>query len=272
MNNFNSILLKIKNSSIIEKLLILNSLFFLITLFAKSFFIKWFALNADYNLLFLKPWSLFSYAFIHNNFFHLFSNLLVLYYIGDLFNTFFNKKQLLYLYFYGVFSSSILFIIVGYFINSNSILVGASGAVTALFVAVATKIPHYKIRLLLFGDVKLWVLAAIWVSLSLLQLTTNNFGGAVAHIGGALIGYFYVNFHLFQFDWNHFIKFSPKKDLVKKSKLKTVHKKVPKKKSDLNGVEQEKQSKIDAILDKISKSGYDSLTQEEKSFLFKQGK
>lgn len=267
-----NIIYKIKNSSVIEKLLILNSIFFLITLFAKTFFIKWFALNADYNLLILKPWSLFTYAFLHNNFFHLFSNLLILYYIGDLFNTFFNKKQLLYLYFYGVFSSSILFIIVGYFFNANSLLVGASGAVTALFVAVATKIPHYKIRLILFGDVKLWVLATIWVSLSLLQLTTNNFGGAVAHIGGALMGYFYVSFHLFQFDWNAFVNFSPKKDVSKKSKLKTVHKKNTIKKTDLNKSEQEKQTKIDAILDKISKSGYDSLTQDEKSFLFKQGK
>lgn len=271
MNIFNSILLKIKHSSIIEKLLILNSILFLITLFAKSFFMKWFAIHADYNSLFLKPWTLFSYAFIHNNFFHLFSNLLILYYIGDLFNTFFNKKQLLYLYFFGIFSSSILFIIVGYFINTNSILVGASGAVTALFVAVATKIPYYKIRLLLFGDVKILVLAAIWVSLSFLQLTTDNFGGAVAHIGGALIGYFYVIFQLNKFNWNDFVKFSKIKKTPKKSNLKTIHKQYQKK-NDTNSVEQEKQLKIDAILDKISKSGYDSLTQEEKSFLFKQGK
>ncbi|MDP3353796.1 MAG: rhomboid family intramembrane serine protease [Flavobacteriaceae bacterium] len=272
MDNFNSILLKIKNSSIIEKLLILNSIFFLITLFTKSLFIKWFALNTDYNLLFLKPWSLFTYAFLHNNFFHLFSNLLILYYIGDLFKTFFNNKQLLYLYFYGVFSSSILFIIVGYFINSNSTLVGASGAVTALFVAVATKIPHYKIRLLLFGDVKIWVLAFIWVSLSLLQLTTNNYGGAVAHIGGALIGYFYVYFQLNTIDWRKFITFSSDKSAKKKTNLKTIYRKNTKIKISTTGTDQEKQSKIDAILDKISKSGYDSLTQEEKSFLFKQGK
>ncbi|MDP2088410.1 MAG: rhomboid family intramembrane serine protease [Flavobacteriaceae bacterium] len=244
----------------------------MITLFAKSFFINWLALSTDYNLLFLKPWSLISYAFLHNNFFHLFSNLLILYYIGNLFNTFFNKKQLLYLYIYGVLSASLLFIIVGYFIDSNSVLVGASGAVTALFVAVATKIPHYKIRLILFGDVKLWVLAAIWVGLSFLQLTTNNFGGAVAHIGGALMGYLYVYFQLYHFDWNNFINFSSKKSVKKRTNLKTVHKMNTKKERSINGVDQEKQTKIDTILDKISKSGYDSLTQEEKTFLFKQGK
>ena len=263
---------KIRNSSIIKKLIIANSVLFLITLFAKTFLIKWLAIDANYNSLFLKPWSLFTYAFIHNNFFHLLSNMLILYYIGDLFNTFFNKKQLIYLYFYGIFSSSILFVIVGYFINSNSILVGASGAVTALFVAVATKIPHYKIQLLLLGDIKIWVLATIWVGLSFLQLTTFNFGGAVAHIGGAIIGYLYVYFQLNKINWNNFMTFSSNKKSKKNSNLKTVYKKKVSIKTDFINVKQKNQSKIDAILDKISKSGYDSLTQEEKAFLINQGK
>lgn len=268
----NSIISTIKNSTVIEKLLILNSFIFLITLFAKSFFIHWFGLSTDFNTLFLKPWSLLSYAFLHNNFFHLFSNLLILYYIGDLFNTFFPKRQLLYLYVYGILSSSILFLIVGYFSNATSFLVGASGAVTALFVAVATKIPHYKIRLLLIGDVKLWVLASIWVGLSFLQLTSYNYGGAVAHIGGAIIGYFYVYFQLYRIDWNNFITFSSYKQAKKNTNLKTIHRKNTKKERFEKGVNQEKQTKIDTILDKISKSGYDSLTQEDKSFLFKQEK
>ncbi|MDO9261879.1 MAG: rhomboid family intramembrane serine protease [Flavobacteriaceae bacterium] len=264
----NSIISTIKNSTLIEKLILSNSFIFLITLFAKSFFINWFGLSTNYNELFLKPWSLISYAFLHNNFFHLFSNILVLYYIGDLFNTFFPKKQLLYLYIYGILSAGFLFLLVALFLNSDSVLVGSSGSVTALFVAVAAKIPYYKIRLLLIGDVKLWVLASIWVGLSLLQLNTYNYGGAVAHIGGALMGYLYVYFQFYLFDWNNFINLSSKKK-SKKTTLKTVHKKTEKKEVTVN---QEKQKNIDAILDKISKSGYDSLTNEEKSFLFNQGK
>lgn len=264
----NSLITTIKNSTLIEKLLIINSFLFLITLFAKSFFIQWFGLSTDFNTLFLKPWSLITYAFLHNNFFHLLSNSLILYYIGHLFNTFFPKRQLLYLYGYGILSAGISVLVVGYFSNTNHVLVGASGAVTALFVAVATKIPHYKIRLMLIGDVKLWVLASIWVGLSLLQLTTYNYGGAVAHMGGALMGYFYVYFQFYLYDWNNLINFSSKKK-SKKTTLKTVHKKSIKKEPTIH---QEKQKKIDTILDKISKSGYDSLTNEEKTFLFNQEK
>lgn len=263
-----NIISKIRNSTTIEKLLALNIFFFLILQFSKQFFISWFGLSSAYNGLFLKPWSLISYAFLHNNFFHLFSNLLILYYIGSLFNTFFPKKQLFYLYFYGILSAGLLFLLVGYFIHTNSVLVGASGAVTALFVAMATRIPYYQIRLFLFGDVKLWVLASIWVGISLIQLSTPNFGGAVAHLAGAIMGYLYVYFQLYDFDWNNFINFSSN-NKSKKTHLKTVHKKTVKKEVVVN---QEKQKNIDAILDKISKSGYDSLTNEEKAFLFNQGK
>lgn len=268
----NNLLAKIKNSTSIEKLLIINSLLFFIFLFAKSFFIQWFGISADFNALILKPWSVVSYAFFHHNFFHLFSNLLILYYIGSLFTTFFKKNQLLYLYFYGIVFSGFLFLLISYFLPSNQVLIGASGAVTALFVAVATRIPNYQIRLLLFGDVKLWILATIWVGLSLIQLTTYNYGGAIAHLGGAIMGYFYVYFQLDRFNWVDFLNFSSQKVVKKRTNLKTIYRKNNKTSSSSKEPKDEKQVKIDAILDKISKSGYDSLTQDEKTFLFNQGK
>lgn len=264
MNELNNIFSKIRTSSIIEKLILLNSLFFLIALLFKSTVLNWIALSSDLNLLILKPWTIASYSIVHLDFFHLLSNVLILYYIGNLFLTFFHKSQLLTVYIGGLVSGALLFLVIAFIKNDTLILIGASGAVTAVFVALATKIPHYELKLLLFGFVKLWVLAAIWVGLSLIQLTSMNYGGAIAHLGGALFGYLYIYLSL-----NNFTLFSFNKK--SKHQFKKIHKSKVKK-SNVNIVDDERQAKIDVILDKISNSGYDSLSKEEREFLFKQGR
>lgn len=264
-------------ANVVEKIIYVNVLLFLITVLFHIFMIRWFALPASFENFINKPWTLLSYSFIHQRLFHVLSNLLVLYYIGNLFLDFYNKKQFINFYFLGGFIGGSVFLLFNYISNSyGAPLGGASAAVTTIFVAIATKIPRYALRLRFIGSVELWVMAAIWIVLSILQLATPDKGGAIAHLGGALFGFIYAK----QLDkgndlgkWfeallNYFTNLLKKP--VKKSHLKTVYK--SKKSNSKTTVEKSKQRKIDDILDKISKSGYESLTQTEKDFLFRAGK
>jgi len=264
------------NANVVEKIIYINVFLFLITVLFNTFVIEWFALPANFGTFLNKPWTIITYAFIHERLFHILSNLLVLYYIGNLFLDFYSKKQFISFYFLGALIGAVSFL-TNYLITNKigAPLGGASAAVTTIFVAIATKIPRYALRLRFIGSVELWVLAAIWVSLSILQLVNVDNGGAIAHLGGALFGFIYANqldkgndigkwFEVFIDYFTNLIK--PKK----RSPLKTVYK--SKKRKDSLTVEKSKQRKIDEILDKISKSGYDALTPEEREFLFRAGK
>lgn len=260
------------NANVVEKIIYINVLFFLLTYIFDSFFIEWFALPPSFNEFIYKPWTIISYAFIHQRLFHILSNLLILYYIGNLFLDFFSKKQFITCYFLGAIFGGLVFLL--NYTLSNTFgepLGGASAAVTAIFVAIATKIPRYALQLRFIGSVELWVLAAIWVVLSILQLSTLENGAAMAHLGGAIFGFVYAK----QLDkgnnigkWFESIVNATKS--TKKSNLKTVYK--SDNRTNTADVEKTKQRKIDDILDKISKSGYESLTKEEKDFLFRAGK
>ena len=276
MTLFNDIKNAFYKANVVERIIYINVFLFLITVLFTSFIINWFALPTSINEFLSKPWTLITYAFIHERLFHILSNLLVLFYIGNLFLDFFTKKQFLNLYFSGAIFGGLVFLLNYYLSNKyGSPLGGASAAVTAIFVAIATKIPRYALQLRFIGSVELWVLAAIWVLLSILQLTTEENGAALAHLGGAVFGYIYA-LQLnkgndigkwFESITDYFVNLTKPKS---KSNLKTVYK--SKTKSNSDTVEKSRQRKIDDILDKISKSGYDSLTKEEKDFLFRAGK
>lgn len=276
MNILNDIKAAYYKANVVERIIYLNVLLFLITVLAHRFILNWFALPTSFSEFIYKPWTIVSYAFIHQRLFHILSNLLVLYYIGNLFLNFHSKKQFINIYFLGGIFGGFLFLLYFYLTNTTGgALVGASAAVTAIFVALATKIPRYALQLRFIGSVELWVLAAIWVVMSILQLAGPDKGGAIAHIGGALLGFLYANQlekgndigKWFEAIIGYFTNlFKPSK----KSPLKTVYK--SKSKPSKGTVEKSKQKKIDDILDKISKSGYETLTQEEKDFLFRAGK
>ncbi|WP_445725588.1 rhomboid family intramembrane serine protease [Flavobacterium sp.] len=264
------------NANIVEKIIYINVFLFLITYIFTGFVIEWFTLPSNFTEFLYKPWTLVTYAFIHQRLFHILSNLLVLYYIGNLFLDFFNKKQFINCYFLGGIFGGLVFLINYYLSNKyGDPLGGASAAVTAIFVAIATKIPRYALQLRFIGSVELWVMAAIWVVLSILQLATIDNGAALAHLGGAIFGFVYAKQleknndigKWFEAMLNYFTKFTKSS---KRSNLKTVYKSTNRTQS--TDIEKSKQRKIDDILDKISKSGYESLTKEEKDFLFRAGK
>ncbi|OGS71409.1 MAG: hypothetical protein A3F91_05080 [Flavobacteria bacterium RIFCSPLOWO2_12_FULL_35_11] len=264
-------------ANIVEKIIYINVFLFFITVLLQNFVINWFALPAGLNDFIYKPWTLISFAFIHQGFFHVLSNLLVLYYLGNLFLDFYSKKQFLNCYFSGSVFGGIVFLGYYYFIDTSGALplAGASAAVTAIFIAIATKIPRYALQLRFVGSVELWVMAAIWVVLSILQIANPEKGSAIAHISGAIFGFIYAKQSEKGNDigkwFESVVNFFTKAFGTKKSgPLKTVYK--SEKRSTSEEVSKTKQRKINDILDKISKSGYESLSQEEKDFLFRSGK
>ena len=141
----------------------------------------------------------------------------------------------------------------------GSILIGASASVMAVFAAVATLVPNYNLNLMLIGQIKLKYLFAIYIFLDLIA-TQNYDGGSIAHLGGALFGFVYIKVLRSGTDLSTVFKRKPKMKVVKNDQ--------PKKKESTIVNQQE----IDAILDKISKSGYDKLTRDEKETLFKASK
>ena len=154
-------------------------------------------------------------------------------------------------------------------VADNSLLLGASAGISAIFIGIATYMPNYELKFPLIGYVKLWILACIWIAIDVIQIPAGNAGGHLAHIGGAFFGFLYVR----SASNKELTIFKSFKNLFnrKEKPLKTVYKsgnKPPKK----NINKTKNQQEIDAILDKIGKSGYDTLTKEEKEFLFKQGK
>jgi membrane associated rhomboid family serine protease len=279
LNIINDIKEAYKNANVVEKIIYINVCLFLITVLFTKFIINWFALPASLDSFIFKPWTLISYSFLHENLLHILSNVLVLYYIGNLFLDFYTKKQFLNFYFLGGIFGGFMFLTYYYVVDTAATLplAGASAAVTTIFIAIATKIPRYALRLRFIGSIELWVLAAIWVSISILQLTNPYKGSAIAHISGAVFGFVYSK-QLEQGNdigqWFEKILdfFSTLVKPKKKSPFKAVYKTKKRTGKTTNIVPKTKQRKIDDILDKISKSGYESLTKEEKDFLFRAGK
>jgi len=274
---------KYLTGNIVEKIIFINIAVFIFTYLLNTlsfllemdgnFIINWFALRPHFDTLLFKPWTIFSYGFLHSGFFHILFNLLFLYYFGNLFLNFFSRKQFLAYYFLGIISGGLIYILSYNYLpalkTQETLLVGASAGVTAILIGIASHIPNYSLRFQFIGNIKLLYIAIAFVALDIIQIPNGNAGGHLAHLGGALVGFLLTRY--FQ-QGTGFIQWLENLFLRKEQKpLKTVYKS---KKSTATNERNPKnqQIKIDRILDKISKSGYETLTKEEKDFLFKVGK
>ena len=280
-----------KNGSALIKLIFVNSSIFLLVhlvglifwLFnienGTSSLIGWLALPADIGRLIHQPWTIITYMFLHEQFMHILFNLLVLYFGGQIFTQFLSQKKLVVTYFLGGLIGGLFYVLafnllpVFNAIAPSAIALGASASVMAILVAAATYVPNFVVRLMFFGNVKFKYIALGYVVLDLISIPQSNAGGHIAHLGGALFGFFYIqqlkkgkDFTLGFSRWLDYLKnlFNPPK------KMKVVYKKTGQTKSDYayNAQKQANQKKVDLILDKIAKSGYDSLTTDEKAILF----
>ena len=237
-----------------------------------------FSVPSSFKALLLRPWTLITYMFVHKDIWHILFNMLWLYWFGRIFLEYLDQRKLLAVYFLGGLSGALLYILsfnvfpafAG--VVSESVAIGASASVMAIVIAIAAYVPDYTVHLFLFGRIKIKYMAlAIFVLTSVMDFPSNS-GGKLAHIGGAFFGYFYT-FNLRQGrevgkGFNRIIDyfatvFKPGK------KLKVTHRKATTE-YEYNKTRVEYQSRINSILDKISKGGYDSLTKEEKETLFKE--
>ena len=286
----NNLTYQYKNASILLKLIVINALLFL-TIYLASFLfgipqgrlVSWFVLPDDLGSLILQPWSLFTYSFLHFGVWHLVFNMLWLYWFGKIVLNLFNAKRFLTIYLLGGFFGG-LFYVIAYnlfpvFTNTSGHLIGASGAVMAIMVFIATYSPNTEMRIFMF-TIKLWHIAAFFILLDLVQIpTSGNAGGLLAHVGGAIFGYLYAvqlvkgndigKWFENSMDWfTNLFKSRTKKPFTKVHRTARPTPVKPKSKVDKTA----HQLKVDGILDKIGKSGYESLTKAEKDFLFNAGK
>ena len=286
MNILDDLKLQYKLGGIAIRVIFWNIACFLISLFFYQFsigqfdFPNWLALSSDPTVFLFKPWTFLTYAFFHDGFLHLLFNMMVLNFASQLFLTFFTQKQYLGLYILAAVFSGTVFALSYYFLNYSASIVGASAAIMAILVATTTYQPLMNVRLLLIGNVKLWHITAVILILDLMQLRLGNMGGHISHLAGAVFGFIFIK--LLQNGTDLSVIVSKILDffinLFKKSPtspFKKVHKnyKKPTQTTTSRIVTKDKtQQQIDEILDKISQSGYDCLTKEEKEFLFKAGK
>jgi len=222
------------------------------------------ALPANLTDFLFHPWTLFTYMFTQRDFLHILFNLLWLYWMGIIFLDFLNNRQLTFLYIAGGVAAGLTFLLlfnlVPFFYSDQALLIGSSGSVFAILTATATLVPNYTLRLLIFGDIRLKYLVAIFIILNLLGLSGGNIGGNLAHLGGGLFGFLYIKALRSGNDWSKLFQRKPKLRVVKNPQP-------PKDKHTFPN-----QEYIDSILDKISQSGYNSLTKAEKEALFNAGK
>jgi membrane associated rhomboid family serine protease len=241
---------------------------------------NWLAVSSEPTVVLTRPWTLLTYAFFHYGFLHLFFNMMVLNFTSRLFLTFFTQKQYLGLYILSAIFAGLVYVLSFYLLGKSSMMVGASAAVMALLVATTTYQPLMELRLLLIGNVKLWHITAVLLILDLLQIQIDNTGGHIAHLSGAFFGYIYIKLLQNGTDLSRIVSsviefFGSLFSTKKATTFKRVHvnpKKPIEKRNSKIVTKDKTQQQIDEILDKISKSGYDSLTTEEKEFLFRTGK
>ena len=254
----------------LQKLIVINIIFFIIPLLLNTFLwlfelkdisiLDYFVVEADIMSLIFKPWSLITYGFLHGSFSHLFWNMIMLFYFGNILVNYFGDKRLLNVFFNGILFGGIIYIIsynlFPVFTGVSSKMIGSSAGVMAILFYVTSYNPNHTIRFF-FVNIKLLYIAVFLLLMDIIQIPVDNSGGHIAHLGGALIGF--LMFRSFKgIDFvDIYTNLSTRKNKKKIKRNKTF--------SGSNF----DQNKIDSILDKISESGHESLTKEEKNYLFK---
>jgi membrane associated rhomboid family serine protease len=293
-----------KTNNVVVKLILINVIIFLMALVVELFFhfaqqgalyhnaAAYLKLSADLSVTLVRPWTIITNFFIHDGIWHILFNMLFLYWFGGLVEEYLGSKRLLSLYILGGLAGGIFFLlmynILPYFAASvtNSMLMGASGAIFAIIVGAATLLPDYTFFIFLLGPVRIKYIAAFYVVLSMIELMGANAGGNLAHLAGAGVGYGFIKSLRAGTDWGAPVvaildffqgllkpKSSPPR-LPERAKATTTAsmRKLSRSEMSSNATTPPgfpMQEEVDALLDKISKSGYDSLTREEKQILYK---
>lgn len=288
--SFNQLLDRYRFSTMLMKIIIINAVVFLllhviaiVALFAGSAHpesvLQWVEMPSNLGLLLRRPWTVVSYMFAQYDVLHILFNMLWLYWFGVIFMSLSTGHRLLALYVYGGLAGAALYLLaynlLPFFAGTDGMLIGASGAVIAVVTATAIMAPDYKMYLLFLGGVSLKWVAIVTIGLDLIGVTGANAGGHLAHLGGAIAGAVYAL--LLRRGTDITIPFCRVADMianifkggVKKPGFKRyTGSKTSPRSSVPHTDSQADQAELDIILDKIKKSGYSSLTPDERKRLF----
>lgn len=279
--------------SVLARLIGINvAVFILISLFRVFFFLwniegagdaltHWLGVSSNVHVVLHRPWTLITYMFLHLEFFHILFNMVVLYVGGRLFSDFIGADRLTATYLVGGLFGALFYVasfnIFPAFqdVRAYAVALGASASVLAVFIAIATYMPNYQLPLLLLGRIRLKYIALFFVILDVISIDKGNPGGHLAHLGGALWGFLYASMLKKGKDPALVIGFYLGKlgGIFRRKPRFTVEYNRERAPTDeeYNRQRAEHRERIDHILDKISHSGYESLTKEEKDILFKMG-
>lgn len=281
--------------NVVLRLIIINAVVFVLLNFVKvTFFLTnlsmadftsqvmpWVELPANVHVLLSRPWTIFTYMFTHLGLMHILGNLLWLWWFGTIFQDMVGYRKVIPLYLYGGLAGALFFILAyNLFPVFSTVMpvagaLGASASIMALAIAATVVAPDYRLFPQLFGGIPLWLITGIYILIDLVSIPNGNAGGHIGHLGGALMGTFFA----LQLkrgrdigEWmNVFVQklnnlFDPdhraQKRVVRK---KAIKQQVPPYRK-IGGVSE---NKVDEILDKISQSGYGSLSAEEKEILMR---
>jgi membrane associated rhomboid family serine protease len=278
---------KLSRLNVFEKIIVVNFVIYFLTSTVLKFQgsgsgLEWLSLPKSASKVILVPWTLITYGFTHYSFSHLLFNMIVLYFFGRSFSNLFKANLCLKVYLLGILSGGLAFVFVYNLFPSGTLntvgpLVGASAGVRAVIVFLCAYLPNKEVRFFTFQFPLKYIGIAL-VILDVPGLFSQNSGGTIAHFGGYIIGYYYAVQFQKGIDLGEFVNKFTRFLSFLSFNLKTVYKKNNKNDSSLAGKKKKefdsftRQKQIDLILDKISKSGYESLTQLEKDFLFRAGK
>ncbi|MBS1505548.1 MAG: rhomboid family intramembrane serine protease [Bacteroidetes bacterium] len=281
------------------QLIIINVVVFLVLVTLKVFsdwfgfqeffasIFKHFSIPDNFSEFIKRPWTLITYFFTHSlgDLFHILFNMIVLYWFGKLFAEYLGSDKLIALYVLGGITGALIYL--GAYnlipnppdfirLSSGGVMVGASGAIFAVMVGAVTLLPEYSFYFFFFGSVKIKYIAAILILISFIGTTGSNAGGNIAHLGGALMGFVYIKQLQAGVNWGSWITsvIDFVKNLFKpRMKVKVTYRKTESAKPrSSGGPSKASQEEIDAILDKISDKGYESLSKDEKEKLFNASK
>ncbi len=284
---------KLAQNNAVIKLIALNTIVYLVFALAHVFFWlfqandvisaveKLFVLYASPSNFITQPWGIITYMFLHSGFFHVLFNMLWLYWLGLLLHEYLGNIRVYQVYFLGGIFGGILYMfaynVFPVFSSdlNTSFALGASAGVLAIVAAAATLLPTYTVMLFGVFSVQLRYIAIFSVLVDLLNIPSSNAGGRIAHLGGALAGFLFIKYLYTNNTFTNFIHSVSSffKNIFKQKPTLTVHHK-----SDFRIKQQPvntskpNQADVDAILEKISKSGYESLTAKEKELLFRASK
>lgn len=235
-------------------------------------------LNSAFPAFIHAPWGLVTSIFTHEQFGHLLFNMLFLYFSGRFFEQYFSRKKLWLTYLFGGIAGGILEILANNLFpalqGTNVVILGASGSIMAIFTALAFYQPNLQVSLFGIFPIRIYFLALFFLFKDLINIGTNDQIAHFAHLGGAIFGLLSIqNLHSSKNILNKIDAFSSRFTSIftREKKVKSTRSRV-KTDEEFNSEKRQKQVKMDQILDKISKSGYDSLTKAEKEFLFHQSK